>query len=346
MATVPAWTGFGLAVRAYQSRAREMIDAVAAIGRARGLRFMIRRVKGAYWDGEIKRVQEVGLAGYPVFTRKHHADIAHLACARSLVDHPAVILPQFATHNAGTIAAILQMAEAARRSDPNAGRFEMQRLYGMGEGVFREVMAARPALNLRIYAPVGEHRDLLACLVRRLLENGANPSFVHQLTDAGVALEDLLRSPLRPTAAPGQPAPATLYGAARANSRGLDLTVPEQRAPVLAAVRALMASPPPAVPEVPAAQLAETVHQAMTLLAAGFAARSAASPRRNPAGLAATALPVTRAAATWPAKIANGKFHGEMQTNTPRPCSRSALLSPVGPGRVIGLSFSAACTAQ
>ena len=274
-ATAPHWTGFGLAVQAYQSRAREMIEAVAAIGRARGLRFMVRLVKGAYWDGEIKRAQELGLAGYPVFTHKHHTDIAYLACARTLLDHPAVILPQFATHNAGTVAALLQLAEAARRSDPNAGRFEMQRLHGMGEGVFREVMAARPELNLRIYAPVGEHRDLLAYLVRRLLENGANSSFVHQLTDAGVAPEDLLRSPLRPAAAPGQPAPATLYGAARANSRGLDLTVPEQRAPVLAAVHALTASPPPAVPEVPAAQVAETVHRAMTTLAAGFATWSA-----------------------------------------------------------------------
>ena len=274
-ATAPHWTGFGLAVQAYQSRAREMIDAVAAIARERGLRFMVRLVKGAYWDGEIKRAQELGLAGYPVFTHKHHTDIAYLACAQTLLGHHAVILPQFATHNAGTIAALLQMAEAARRTDPAAGRFELQRLHGMGEGVFRELMAARPDLSLRIYAPVGEHRDLLAYLVRRLLENGANSSFVHQLTDAGVAAEDLLRSPLQPASAPGQPAPATLYGPARANSRGLDLAVPEQRAPVLTAVNALKTAPPPAVPEVPAAQVTEAVHQAMTTLAAGFTAWSA-----------------------------------------------------------------------
>jgi RHH-type proline utilization regulon transcriptional repressor/proline dehydrogenase/delta 1-pyrroline-5-carboxylate dehydrogenase len=274
-ATLPHWTGFGLAVQAYQSRAREMVEAVAAIGRARGLRFMVRLVKGAYWDGEIKRAQELGLAGYPVFTHKHHTDIAYLACARTLLSHPAVILPQFATHNAGTIAAILQMAEAARAADPAAGRFEMQRLHGMGEGVFRELMASRPDLSLRIYAPVGEHRDLLAYLVRRLLENGANSSFVHQLTDASVAPEDLLGSPLQPASTPGQPAPATLYGAARANSRGLDLAVPEQRAPVLAAVNALQAAPSPAVAELPAAQVTDAVHQAMTTLAAGFTAWSA-----------------------------------------------------------------------
>ncbi len=274
-ATVPHWTGFGLAVQAYQTRAREMIDAVASIARARGLRFMVRLVKGAYWDGEIKRAQELGLAGYPVFTHKHHTDIAYLACARALLGHHAVILPQFATHNAGTVAAILQMADAAHHADPAAGRFEMQRLHGMGEGVFRELMAARPDLSLRIYAPVGEHRDLLAYLVRRLLENGANSSFVHQLTDAGVAPEDLLRSPLQPAATPGQPAPATLYGPARANSHGLDLAVPEQRAPVLAAVAATRAAAKPAVAEVPAAQVAETVHQAMTTLAAGFTAWSA-----------------------------------------------------------------------
>ena len=277
-ATAPGWTGFGLAIQAYQTRAAEMIDAVAAIGSARGLRFMVRLVKGAYWDGEIKRAQELGLAGYPVFTHKHHTDIAYLACARALLGHHAVILPQFATHNAGTIAAILQMADlkkagAARDADSaaNVGRFEMQRLHGMGEGVFREVMAARPDLSLRIYAPVGEHRDLLAYLVRRLLENGANSSFVHQLADAGVAPALLLQSPLHPAAGPGQPLPATLFGASRINSQGLDLAVPEQRAPLLAAIKASRAAPLPAVP----LASAESVAPVMARLASGFAAWSA-----------------------------------------------------------------------
>ncbi len=277
-ATAPGWAGFGLAVQAYQSRAREMIDAVASIGAARGLRFMVRLVKGAYWDGEIKRAQELGLAGYPVFTHKHHTDIAYLACARALLGHHAVILPQFATHNAGTIAAILQLADsktadAARdaNSAPGAGRFELQRLHGMGEGVLREVMAARPDISLRIYAPVGEHRDLLAYLVRRLLENGANSSFVHQLADAGVAPALLLQSPLHPAAVPGQPLPATLFGASRANSQGLDLAVPEQRAPLLAAINAIKATPLPAVP----LATADSVAPVMARLASGFAAWSA-----------------------------------------------------------------------
>ena len=277
--TAPGWSGFGLAIQAYQTRALEMIDAVAAIGAARGLRFMVRLVKGAYWDGEIKRAQELGLAGYPVFTHKHHTDIAYLACAQALLGHHAVILPQFATHNAGTVAAILQMADAADAAGAagaaattqaaqhvggtHAGRFEMQRLHGMGEGVFREVMAARPDISLRIYAPVGEHRDLLAYLVRRLLENGANSSFVHQLADAAVAPADLLRSPLAPADGPGQPLPATLFGAARTNSSGLDLAVPEQRAPLLAAITSAK------LPTVPLASL-QDVAQAMGRLSAGF----------------------------------------------------------------------------
>ena len=262
-ATAPQWSGLGLAIQSYQTRAREMIDAVAAIGRARGLRFMVRLVKGAYWDGEIKRAQELGLAGYPVFTHKHHTDISYLACARALIGHHAVILPQFATHNAGTIAALLQMAAAQP-----ALRFELQRLHGMGEGVYRELMAARPDLALRIYAPVGEHRDLLAYLVRRLLENGANSSFVHQLADSAVPVDELLHSPLQPATAPGQPAPAALYGPRRTNSRGVDLAVPEQRAPLLAAVAAAM---------VPSAPLAnnEAVAQAMATLTTGFDAWNA-----------------------------------------------------------------------
>ncbi|MFN8793159.1 MAG: proline dehydrogenase family protein, partial [Betaproteobacteria bacterium] len=158
-ATHPRWAGFGLAVQAYQTRALEVVDEVARIAHAHGLRFMVRLVKGAYWDGEIKRAQEAGLPGYPVFTHKHHTDASYLACAARLIEHHAVIYPQFATHNAGTIAAIVQMATA------RGAAFELQRLHGMGEGVYREVLASRPAARgrdgpppLRIYAPVGEHR--------------------------------------------------------------------------------------------------------------------------------------------------------------------------------------------
>ena len=257
-ATAPQWAGFGLAIQSYQSRARAMIDAVAAIGRARGLRFMVRLVKGAYWDSEIKRAQELGLEGYPVFTHKHHTATSYLACAQALLGHAAVILPQFATHNAGTIAAILQMAARL----PGA-RFALQRLHGMGQGIYREVLAAQPQLALRIYAPVGQHRDLLPYPVRRLLENGANSSFVHQLADAAVPADLLLRSPLQPAQVPGQPAPAALFGPGRANSRGLDLTVPEQRALLRAALQASV------VPVVAQAN-ADDVATAMVRLQAGF----------------------------------------------------------------------------
>jgi RHH-type proline utilization regulon transcriptional repressor/proline dehydrogenase/delta 1-pyrroline-5-carboxylate dehydrogenase len=246
----PRWAGFGLAVQAYQTRALAVVDEVARIAHAHGLRFMVRLVKGAYWDGEIKRAQEAGLPGYPVFTHKHHTDASYLACAARLIEHHAVIYPQFATHNAGTIAAIVQMATA------RGAAFELQRLHGMGEGVYREVLARGGAARggdgpppLRIYAPVGEHRDLLAYLVRRLLENGANSSFVHQLADAAVAPGALLASPLEATvatqAAPGLPLPVALYGPGRDNSSGADLACVAQRAPLEAAVALTRVAPPP-----------------------------------------------------------------------------------------------------
>jgi RHH-type proline utilization regulon transcriptional repressor/proline dehydrogenase/delta 1-pyrroline-5-carboxylate dehydrogenase len=241
-ATHPQWQGFGLAVQAYQTRALAVVDEVARIARTHGLRFMVRLVKGAYWDGEVKRAQEAGLPGYPVFTHKHHTDASYLACAARLIEHHAVIYPQFATHNAGTIAAIVQLATA------QGAAFEMQRLHGMGEGVYREVLAATP-VACRVYAPVGEHRDLLAYLVRRLLENGANSSFVHQLADAAVAPEELLASPLEASlatqAAPALPLPVALYGAGRANSTGVDLACVAQRAPLETAVAMTRLAAPP-----------------------------------------------------------------------------------------------------
>jgi RHH-type proline utilization regulon transcriptional repressor/proline dehydrogenase/delta 1-pyrroline-5-carboxylate dehydrogenase len=236
----PQWQGFGLALQAYQTRALELIAHVAGLARKYRLRFMCRLVKGAYWDAEIKRAQEMGLPHYPVFTHKHHTDISYLACARSLLDAQDVIYPQFATHNAGTIAAILQMASRT------GAKFELQRLHGMGEGVYREVLRDT-AISCRVYAPVGQHRDLLAYLVRRLLENGANSSFVHQLADESVGMDQLLVSPLR-LAAPTLPLPPDLYGAQRKNSGGLDLTVESMRAPLLKALAAGH------VPEVPLAQ--------------------------------------------------------------------------------------------
>jgi len=224
----PRWQGFGLAVQAYQTRALAVIDEVAALARRLNLRFMVRLVKGAYWDGEVKRAQELGLPGYPVFTHKAHTDLSYLACARALLQHAEVVYPQFATHNAGTIAAVLEMAQAA------GAPFEMQRLHGMGEGIYRELLKDA-GVPLRVYAPVGRHRDLLAYLVRRLLENGANSSFVHQLADPRVDPQALLASPLVPRPEPGLPMPAALYGDGRANSRGLDLACEAHRRPLLAA---------------------------------------------------------------------------------------------------------------
>jgi len=241
----PDWRGFGLALQAYQTRALELVEHVVAIARRLGLRFMCRLVKGAYWDAEIKRAQELGLPHYPVFTHKHHSDVSYLACARALLDAPDAIYPQFATHNAGTIAALLQMAARGQAEVP----FELQRLHGMGEGVYRELMKAAPHVPVRIYAPVGQHKDLLAYLVRRLLENGANSSFVNQLGDDKVPLVQLLASPLHLVRAPGVVLPPGLYGAARTNSEGLDLSVEPMTAPLFAAhARAVVPQVPEAVP--------------------------------------------------------------------------------------------------
>jgi RHH-type proline utilization regulon transcriptional repressor/proline dehydrogenase/delta 1-pyrroline-5-carboxylate dehydrogenase len=201
---------------------------VTDLARKYKVRLMCRLVKGAYWDAEIKRAQELGLPHYPVFTHKHHTDVSYLACARALLDAPDAIYPQFATHNAATAAAILQMA--ARTNAP----FELQRLHGMGEGIYREVLN-NPQVACRVYAPVGAHKDLLAYLVRRLLENGANSSFVHQLADESVPMADLLVSPLRPEPHPSLPLPPDLFGFQRRNSAGVDLSVPSMREPLMAA---------------------------------------------------------------------------------------------------------------
>jgi RHH-type transcriptional regulator, proline utilization regulon repressor / proline dehydrogenase / delta 1-pyrroline-5-carboxylate dehydrogenase len=269
----PRWRGFGLAIQAYQTRALEVVDEVARIARAHRLQFMVRLVKGAYWDGEIKRAQEQGLAGYPVFTHKQHTDIAYLACASALIRHADVIYPQFASHNAATVAAIAQMAAAAN------AKFEFQRLHGMGEGVFREVLASNPKLPLRIYAPVGEHRDLLAYLVRRLLENGANSSFVHQLADDDVPPEQLLASPLSRIAKQALPLPRELYAVpqdTRPNSTGADLACLQERAPLDVAITAARVA---AVPEAGAAD----VNAAMQRLWQGFAPWNATLPAQRAA---------------------------------------------------------------
>src|SRR5262245_20952008 len=174
------WDGFGLAVQAYQKRAKAVIAYVAEQARRAHRRLMVRLVKGAYWDTEIKRAQERGLADYPVFSRKAMTDLNYLACAKQLLGMRGVFYPQFATHNALTIATIIELAG-------DTESFEFQRLHGMGEDIFSALRAEfGPAPACRIYAPVGCHKNLLAYLVRRLLENGANSSFVARLADPHV----------------------------------------------------------------------------------------------------------------------------------------------------------------
>ncbi|MES2785565.1 MAG: L-glutamate gamma-semialdehyde dehydrogenase [Pseudomonadota bacterium] len=249
----PAWQGFGLALQSYQSRAFELIEHVAGIARKYKLRLMCRLVKGAYWDGEIKRAQEMGLPHYPVFTHKHHTDISYLACAQALLGSQDVIFAQFATHNAATIAAIVQMAERSSAS------FELQRLHGMGEGVYREVLK-NTQIACRVYAPVGQHRDLLAYLVRRLLENGANSSFVHQLADESIGMDELLVSPLHLQTTPSLPLPPDIYGPGRRNSAGLDLTVESHRSPLFEAVHSLQV---PVIAQAPTEQVEAAVARSL-----------------------------------------------------------------------------------
>lgn len=231
-AKCPQWRGFGLALQAYQTRCLELIEHVGALGRQYNVRLMCRLVKGAYWDSEIKRAQEMGLPAYPVFTHKQHSDSSYLACAASLLRQKDVFFPQFATHNAGTIAAIFHMAKQFDAP------FELQRLHGMGSGVYREISRSgdgeNAAQTVRIYAPVGSHGDLLAYLVRRLLENGANSSFVHQLSDDSVDINELLASPLIVAETADLPLPKDIL-LPRANSMGVDLTVESMRAPLFAA---------------------------------------------------------------------------------------------------------------
>jgi RHH-type proline utilization regulon transcriptional repressor/proline dehydrogenase/delta 1-pyrroline-5-carboxylate dehydrogenase len=223
------WQGIGFVVQAYQKRCPFVIDWLVDLARRSGHRLMVRLVKGAYWDGEIKRAQLDGLEGFPVFTRKIHTDVSYIACAKKLLAATDVVHPQFATHNALTLATIYAMAGP----DYRPGQYEFQCLHGMGETLYEEVVG-KNKLNrpCRIYAPVGTHETLLAYLVRRLLENGANTSFVNQIADKDVPVERLLADPVARAAAlhpvglphPGIVLPRDLLGDVRANSAGLDLT--------------------------------------------------------------------------------------------------------------------------
>ncbi|MEO9337906.1 bifunctional proline dehydrogenase/L-glutamate gamma-semialdehyde dehydrogenase PutA [Mesorhizobium sp. SB112] len=220
--SLEGWDGFGVVVQAYGPRAAFTIDWLHELATRLDRKIMVRLVKGAYWDTEIKRAQTMGLDGYPVFTRKVNTDVSYIACARKLLSMTDRIYPQFATHNAHTVAAILAMAG-------DRDSFEFQRLHGMGEALHEAVRKAE-GTRCRIYAPVGAHEDLLAYLVRRLLENGANSSFVHQLTDEDVKPEDIARDPFEVIEAqegarnPAIVAPSEIFGAGRENSEGWDIT--------------------------------------------------------------------------------------------------------------------------
>ncbi len=224
-ASLAGWDGFGVVVQAYQKRTPYTIDFLADMARRNGRRLQVRLVKGAYWDAEIKRAQIEGYPGYPVFTRKQNTDVSYLACAKRLFGHGDAIYPMFATHNAHTIAAI--------RSIAKGGVYEHQKLHGMGDDLYAEVVPAdRLGLPCRVYAPVGSHEDLLPYLVRRLLENGANSSFVNRITDDRVAIAELVRDPVEMVGSfasiphPKIPLPVDLLRSQnhhRTNSMGINL---------------------------------------------------------------------------------------------------------------------------
>lgn len=229
------WQGVGFVIQAYQKRCPQVVDYLIDLASRSRRRLMVRLVKGAYWDTEIKRAQVDGLEGYPVYTRKVYTDVSYIACARKLLAAPAQIYPQFATHNAHTLAVIYELA------DPDnyyAGQYEFQCLHGMGETLYEQVVGSqpgKPGRPCRIYAPVGTHETLLAYLVRRLLENGANTSFVNRVADTSVPIEVLVEDPVRSIENlaeqegamglphPAIPLPVAILGDTRKNSCGLDL---------------------------------------------------------------------------------------------------------------------------
>jgi RHH-type proline utilization regulon transcriptional repressor/proline dehydrogenase/delta 1-pyrroline-5-carboxylate dehydrogenase len=250
------WDGLGIAVQAYQKRALPSIDWLADLARRAKRRLMVRLVKGAYWDTEIKRAQERGLDGYPVFTRKLATDVSYLACAKRLFAVGSALYPQFATHNAHTLAAVLELSGG--RLD-----WEFQRLHGMGEALYDEVVGPdkmnRPC---RVYAPVGGHEDLLAYLVRRLLENGANTSFVNRIVDERAPIDDIIADPIARLAAlpekrhPKIPLPRDLFQPERRNSEGLDLAAPRALADLRTGLAEALRQPARAAPMVGGVELA------------------------------------------------------------------------------------------
>jgi RHH-type transcriptional regulator, proline utilization regulon repressor / proline dehydrogenase / delta 1-pyrroline-5-carboxylate dehydrogenase len=307
------WDGLGLAVQSYLKRGLVTCRWIITLAAETGRCIPVRLVKGAYWDAEIKRAQENGLAGYPVFTRKVNSDVSFLACARELLAAQGRVYPQFATHNAHSVASILEFAGDNRQ-------FEFQRLHGMGEELYAEVIGARNFnAPCRVYAPVGNHEDLLPYLVRRLLENGSNTSFVNRIVDEGAPIDDIVADPvalvdgLQSVAHPHIPLPAALFGSERRNSRGVNLANPLELGPLAAAMQAALARPQRAFPIVDGLEepgearavhapadhrvvLGEAQWASPALALRALQSAAAAQPRWNATGAAARAAMLERAA--------------------------------------------------
>ena len=252
--------GIGFVVQAYQKRCPFVIDYLIDLARRNNQKLMIRLVKGAYWDSEIKWAQVDGMNGYPTYTRKVHTDISYLACARKLLDAQDAVFPQFATHNAYTLAAIYQMGKGKQ--------FEHQCLHGMGETLYDQVVGPQNlGRRVRVYAPVGTHETLLAYLVRRLLENGANTSFVNQIVDENISIDTLIRSPFDTLAEQGihpnnsLPLPRNLYGNERLNSQGLDLSNESTLQELQTVMNNAAASPLHSVPLLAVAAPTQAAHE-------------------------------------------------------------------------------------
>ena len=308
-----AWDGFGVAVQSYLLRGLDACRWIVALAEETGRCIPVRLVKGAYWDAEIKRAQENGLDNYPVFTRKVNSDVSFLACARELLAAKGRVYPQFATHNAHSVASIIHYAGDNRQ-------FEFQRLHGMGEELYAEVIGEQHFdLPCRVYAPVGNHEDLLPYLVRRLLENGSNTSFVNRIVDEEAPIEEIIADPvalvdgLEIVPHPRIPRPADLFGEERRNSRGVNLADPGELAPLAAAMEAALTQPQRAVPIVGGRRESGAAHpvrspadQRLTLGEAEWASPElalraleiavAAQPRWNATGAAARADLLDRAA--------------------------------------------------
>jgi RHH-type transcriptional regulator, proline utilization regulon repressor / proline dehydrogenase / delta 1-pyrroline-5-carboxylate dehydrogenase len=303
--SLAGWDGFGLAVQAYQKRAPQVVDWSIAAAQALDRRLMVRLVKGAYWDTEVKRAQERGLTDYPVFTRKAMTDLCYMACLRKLLAARPRVFPQFATHNALTVATVIEQAGGT-------GGYEFQRLHGMGEALYDALLEEMPDAACRVYAPVGSHRDLLAYLVRRLLENGANSSFVSIAADPAVPIEAILRRPQSWIADaaharhPHIPRPPELYAPARRNSAGIEFGERAALERIVAEVEAAGAEPARAAPLLDGAEVAGASRSVVSPIdgavvgkvAEGDAAVARAAMRAAAAGFRAwSETPIERRAA-------------------------------------------------